>query len=127
MGYYSSVHGDISFSPPLTWADLKDYDPGNALFKFDIERELQEAPEGTLEIKTASRIICAYEDEIKAYTVEQDLTKLLELLPDRTFSGEFRIEGEEAGDIRRVFIDRGKVVEWKAELAWPDGSREPGR
>lgn len=128
MGYRSDMSGEISFSPPASWQELRSFARSDqCLFQFDIDEETVDTPEGELTRKTASRIVPRWESEVKAYTVAEDLNTFIDALPGRTFRGEIRIEGEESGDIRRAFIKDGVVVIWQARLLWPDGTTEDGR
>lgn len=125
MGYYSTFSGAITFDPPVRGEELENApSPPEGLFVLKVDTQEEPHPEGTLIKKFSERIEPRWVDQVKAYSVASDLEAVVKLLPGRTFKGEFRIEGEEVGDVRRVFIDDGKVVEWKAELIWPDGARE---
>lgn len=125
MGYYSHVYGEITFDPPLTHEDVEGLDVGEGIFRFRVFETETTVMGGVLKSKGSCAIETAYEDEIKAYDVEGDLNRLITQLPGRVFRGEFRIEGEEQGDMRRVFIDMDhKVVEWRPTITWPDGEVE---
>lgn len=123
MGYYSHIKGEIQFDPPLNKKDI----PGpQELFAFDTDNESVEVEEGTLIRVSASRIVCRHEDDVRAYDVVAELRALTSSVQGRQWTGEFRIEGEENSDIRRVFVTghadgTTHVVEWRVELLWPDG------
>src|SRR4051812_16240713 len=122
MGYYSTVSGEITFAPPLTWAEIQAAEnPNTSLFALRIDEEQEDTPGGVFVRKTASTIYPRYREEVKAYTVEADLEAVLRVTPGRTFVGEFRVTGAD-GDVQRAFIEDGRVVVWDAVLLWPDGS-----
>jgi hypothetical protein len=100
----------------------------DCLFRFQVFETETPVTGGLLKSKGCCVIEPRWGDEVKAYTVKADLAGLVDFLPGRTFTGEFRIEGEENGDIRRVFVDEsGTVVEWYPTLTWPDGRTEAHR
>jgi hypothetical protein len=134
MGYYSTITGEISFEPPASYGEIRSLSDKDRLFRFVQVAETQETEEGTLTKVSARRIepvldeVEYVDDRIKAYSMESDLTDFRAALPNRRWSGEFRVEGEEAGDVQRLFVDdKGHVVLWKARLLWPDGTSEPAR
>jgi hypothetical protein len=130
MGYYSTVRGEVVFDPPMTYEEVESADDinGNCIFRFRVNETETPVAGGLLKSKSCCVIEPRWEDEVRAYTVKADLARLVSVLPGRTFTGEFRIEGEENGDIRRVFIDKdGQIVEWYPTLTWPDGRIEEHR
>ena len=128
MGYYSTITGEISFEPPASYGEIRSLSDKDRLFRFVQVAETQETEEGTLTKVSARCIEPVDDDRIKAYSMESDLTDFRAALPNRRWSGEFRVEGEEAGDVQRLFVDdKGHVVLWKARLLWPDGTSEPAR
>ena len=127
VGYMSTVRGAIVFDPPMTHEEVESmYDiDEDCLFRFRVFETETPVTGGLLKSKGCCVIEPRWEDEVKAYTVKDDLAGLVDFLPGRTFTGEFRIEGEENGDIRRVFVDEsGTVVEWYPAITWPDGTEE---
>ena len=127
MGYYSYVRGSISFDPPLTHKEIQEIQnmasDSNWVFELDIEIRVRDTEEGELSYSTCNSIQSASEDQIKAYDAVEDLKTLVRRIPSpRTFNGEFRIEGEESGDIWRLRVVNGTVVEERAMVVWPDGT-----
>src|ERR1035437_7331797 len=119
MGYFSYVRGSISFNPPLTHKEIQEITnmaiDTNWLFEFDIEIRAKDTEEGELRYSVCNSIRCKYEDPVKGYTMVDDLKILVRRIPSpRSFTGEFRIEGEESGDIWRLRVvngtDRKSVV-----------------
>lgn len=124
MGYLTRTLGEITFAPPLTHAETTAWIVGrDDLFAFDILTTETETPDGRLTTYTADRIICRYDDRVKAYNARRDLQAICDHVTGRTFSGCILLLGEESGDVRRLVVDsRGEVHEEKALLTWPDGS-----
>lgn len=119
MGYYSTVHGEISYTPGLLEDELQDP---------IIQRYLKYDKDVTLN-NDWHTIECSTDDQFKAYCLEEDLkelvAKLVELNPEITFTGYLEVQGEGRGpgnvDLWRLQVKNGKVVEVKPTLVWPEG------
>lgn len=133
MGYYSTIYGEISFSPPLNHETLKKYEEDQKdewlLFRFEIEEQQIDTPEGRLTKRWAESIVPTSDDSVKAYNVEGDLRTLLNYCtPETVFGGRFQIEGEENDDITRWVIkpkgdDWGSgfvIDELRPKIVWPE-------
>jgi hypothetical protein len=136
MGYYTSIQGQITISPPLTWREIKgspfvvlaaDLLPARDC-KLRVVQEERDTDEGTLISKYADAIVCSYDDQIKAYTIEAHLQELLDLHGEgHTFSGHLDAEGEEAGDLWRLAVRDGRAVRIEPRIVWPDEAEESAR
>lgn len=140
MGYYSTMTGEITFSPPLN-ADrcneanqeqirlLADPDSEETLFRLRPSEDTQACEACGQTIQGAmlyDGIEVRYDDSIKAYTLEEDVDTLNGLLGERSYSGLIEITGE-GGDKHRVLGKEGGLTVWEAEYIWPDGSRDKPR
>lgn len=124
MGYISSIYGNITFTPPLINKELRACpNIGFDVLKFDIDEEQEETSRGLLTMNSSNSIVTKC-DQGKLYCLFEELEHLVSYCPGRTFDGEFIIEGEENTDIRKLFVgDDETVIEWTAQVTWPDGSK----
>ena len=125
MGYYSTMDGDIEFSPPLTHTEAAAYmaaiaDGGWKDVKFVIRTNKSSTPEGELTSQTGNTIVSASDGDCKIYDADTDLAWLLSFIPGRTFSGFLERRGEEQGDQERYSIVDGKVVTRRCRIVWDD-------
>lgn len=118
MGYCSKIRGELKCAVPIK---NKDIPPPEKIFEFVRQENTKETDDGLFTCIFSDQIGVRYQDEIKAYRVVHELEKLINSVPMRDWNGEFRIEGEDKGDIRRIFVKDGVVVEWRVKLMWPDG------
>lgn len=128
MGYYTTVDGEITITPPLTWTELKDspfnpeseaHDPRLDV-KLRIDEEQVDTEEGPLLRRTAGALVPAWEGRAKYYSLVEHTQKLMDALPGRTFSGRLECEGEEPGDLWRIVIRDGRAVKVEPQIVWPD-------
>lgn len=134
MGYNTRFTGELTFSRPLTYAELQEVAPaatsaGAVDFRLRHEEEQVETPEGRLTVIRAEAIEPIPGDEVRAYDAEAQLNALASRLPvDVALAGEIRGEGEAAGDVRRYVAESDhRVLELKPKLVWPDGHEEAPR
>lgn len=133
MGYYTTYTGEITITPPLTWAEIKDspFLPNDAFnirdLKFEVTREDRDTAEGTLIRREAIAVVPLTDDTYKGYDVVEHLQEILDAFPGHEFTGSIRAEGEEAGDIWRLDVVDGRAVKVKPRIVWPDGTEEAGR
>ena len=109
MGYYTTVHNEISFEPALTEAEAEE---------FEAFLEEKDIFEFTLE---DLNILVPYDDSFKAYCFDENLQIAIDKLGDRKFSGYFEGHGEESGDMWRVRVKDGKVEHVAGVVTWPKG------
>jgi hypothetical protein len=130
MGYLSRVSGELIFSPAAVGVEarrLADAIKDNQadIFSVPIHEDLEETVDGILTRQSSDSIIVNYDGAVRAYYVKSELQMIVDALPkDTEFEGEFRVEGERVGDIRRFVVVDGEVREWKATITWPDGQVE---
>jgi hypothetical protein len=133
MGYYSHLSGEVTFTPGFDAKGTK-FDPSNvgdscvaitttgtpdtvAL----VDGKVTVVP-GTL----TSTIASAYEDSIKAYSLEGDFAEAVALAVANgatTFEGAIYVSGEEDDDRWRLRVENGKGIDERPELVWPNGDR----
>lgn len=132
MGYYTSVEGAISITPPLAWNEIKDnpfnpkstqYDDGMDV-KLRITEETVDTDEGQLIRRTAATVIPASSESYKAYYLVEHLQKLIDKHPGHTFTGRLECNGEEAGDLWRCVVRDGRAVKVTPQLVWPEEAGE---
>lgn len=125
MGYNTSVDGEITITPPLTWNEIKDSpflaNPGYKLgVTLKVTEETVDTDEGQLTRKTSSALGPAWEDAFKAYSLVEDVQKAIDAFPGHIFTGRLDCEGEENADLWRVVVRDGRAVKVEPQIVWPD-------
>jgi hypothetical protein len=137
MGYDTRIFGGITITPPLNFAKIKNspfrsVSREDTTLMFDEDSRVEETDEGTLSKTSAVGIKVRYDETGRHYGIDAELTKIVDAYPDHEFEGGFVSVGADPGDIRRVRVERvadpgrgmmRRVIEEKAELRWPDGSK----
>jgi hypothetical protein len=120
MGYNTRVSGEIQITPPITYREMQamglqkadlSYADKNLYYLLRernyadvavrVELQMRDTDEGVLTAVAGIAIVPAWEDEFKAYTIEEDLRALVNALAKaspgivRTFHG--RLDGEGRG------------------------------
>lgn len=122
MGYYTSVHGELTIEPPLAWNEFRDSPfavPRKHEIWLAVEEESKQTTEGVLTVKRATRVV-TWDESFKAYEFDGQLQKLVDAFPGHTFAGLFEGEGEENDDMWRVRVRNGNVERIKPRIVWPD-------
>lgn len=129
MGYTTYARGEIRIDPPLTASEIKGspFMPDvarqrgtNRDVMFQIQMSEIETPEGTLFKRSAVAIVQSWEDEPRNYDIVAHVQELIDLHgTGRTFTGHFDMEGEEPGDIWRLYVRDGKAVRVDPVITWP--------
>jgi hypothetical protein len=128
MGYYSQCRGEITFNPPLTWAEIKDSKFLNPTLFYDIEIEVEEQSRDTEDGVVLSRVgrkLVTPEDDHKFYDIKDRFEEFAEEfdLGNGRASGYIVRVGEESGDVERYSFDQeGLLKSESAHLVWADGS-----
>jgi len=128
MGYYTRVTGEIRIDPPLPWAKIggSKFLPDKAwhaelCVKLRVDVEEVDTDEGTLTRRTATAVEPVTDESFKAYTLTEDLQKLVDWAgSEHRFVGRFSCEGEETGDLWRLHVVDGRAVEVRPTVTWPD-------
>ncbi|WP_431781768.1 DUF6205 family protein [Streptomyces chumphonensis] len=126
MGYYTTVEGEITITPPLTWAELKDSpfgrNPNPALrdVTLVIAEEKVDTDEGPLLRRTGTALVPTYADGYKAYHLVEHVQEAIDAFPGHTFAGRLDCSGADAGDMWRVVVRDGRAVEVRPRIVWPD-------
>lgn len=107
MGYYSSARGEITVTPPFSPEELK----ANI---FNDIWELVPSEDGSS--------LKPYEDDFKAYYIEQHVSTLIDYFPDHSFEGTIEFFGEDNTDIWRLVLSDRKFLKEEAKTVWPDGT-----
>ena len=147
MGYNTRVTGEIQIMPPITYREMQvmglkktDIPYANANLYYllrdrnyadvavRVELQQRDTDEGVLTAVAGVAIVPAWEDEFKAYTIEEDLraivTALNKVSPGvaRTFHGRLDGEGEENTDMWRLKVVNGEVKIFHATIVWDEES-----
>jgi hypothetical protein len=146
MGYYTRVEGEIVITPPLTenemtlvgvhpragWPSdrwIATVRRHNRNEEMDLAVRINVAEHANDErqlVKTITGValVVAWEDEFKAYYLEEDLRSLVNTFPGHEFTGELRMEGEDNLDIWKLQVKDNVVEVIYPRLVWPDGTEE---
>ncbi len=133
MGYYTRVTGRIEIHPPIPWGRVKDSgylagDPygwpkndGSVLLRVDEHH--REVELGYVVEKAAIAIDPSSEDSYRAYSVDTDVQRIVDQYgKGHTFTGYLHGEGEENGDVWRVYVDEYHLVHRvEPAVSWPSG------
>jgi Family of unknown function (DUF6205) len=128
MGYLSSVTGEVTITPPLSAAEVRE-----SPFRPDVEErkdivlrvqeDIVKTNEGTLTRITGTAIVPAWDESYKAYSLEEHLAELIRLHGHgHAFDGVLVVDGSDQGDVWRLVVDDHQVTKETARLSWPDGS-----
>ena len=129
MGYHSHVSGEITITPPISWKELqeKGYNKEGRWtsdwthVRLEVEAETVSTDDGELTRYTAEAIVPSTDDSFKAYGLTKHVQKIVDDFPEHDFTGGyFQVEGEDNVDLWRVYVRRGKTIEVKPEIKWPE-------
>jgi len=128
MGYNTSVTGRIEILPPLSWGQFKDsiFHENSDTWTdvvFDVEEVAFETDEGLMTRIQAIAVIPASEDGYKAYNIQEELQRLVNVFwPRHGFKGRLEGDGQDNGDMWRLYVndETGAVYKVKAKIVWPE-------
>ena len=129
MGYTTHVEGEFQIDPPLTWREIEasPFERVGSVYlargidlELAVEEQEKQIEEGVAFIRSASRLVMPHISEYWAYTLVEQVQKVLDMFPDKTFSGSLFCEGEENTDIWRVEIHDGRAVRVEPKIMWPE-------
>jgi hypothetical protein len=130
MGYITRVTGEFAITPPLTWDEIMgsrfhvvcpdlQYADGIDL-GLRIHEESTETPEGTLIRRTAAALVMPEIDEYRAYTLIEQVQRVVDMFPAHDWTGRLDCEGEDNTDVWRVVIRDGRALKIEPRIVWPD-------
>lgn len=128
MGYTTRVTGEFTITPPLTWPEFSDsqYAPHNIdvpyepSFMLHVDEQTVDTEDGMLTRRTATALVMREIDEYRAYELLEEVQEAIDAFPGHVFAGRLDCEGEETGDLWRVYIRDGKAVRVEPRIVWPD-------
>lgn len=127
MGYLTKVSGQIEISPPITWGELRKSNwPINDRYARNVRLVIEETEvdtdDGTMIRRVATAIAPMILDEpYKAYEIDDHINEIADTFgKGREFSGYLSGEGEEPGDLWRLYIRDGAAVRVTPEIVWPE-------
>ena len=125
MGYYTTVTGHFRIEPPIEGKELHGFDEEDIPFGFkaEIYEDRTEVEDGILLVRKLDWL-GAYDDDFKAYSFEEDLQGLVSRFPGHKWIGCMEGEGEENGDMWRLYIRKDKVIRHAVKNMWPDPPEE---
>lgn len=125
MGYYTTVTGSFEIVPPLKGKEMSGFTEEDIPYGLsgEIIETHKEVDDGTLVIRSLEHIY-ADGDSFKAYTFENDLQAMVSRFPGHKWVGRVQGEGEEQGDMWRLYIRDGKVIRHEVKNMWPEAPPE---
>jgi hypothetical protein len=129
MGYYTNYSDEITIDPPLSWDEILEipeyYDEedmwGEKDVTLDVTEERVNTSEGLLIRRTGNSIVPWQEDSYKGYDMIEHVQYIVDKFGDsHRFKGYISAEGEEAGDIWRLYVIDGEAQAVKAIIVWPE-------
>lgn len=120
MGYVTRVTGEFKIDPPLTTAEIREWDAyDEPEVKLRIEESSVLTEDGELIKRTAAALIPAWDEPYKAYDLEDDVQAFLDAFGRDRLSGYFECNGEEDGDLWRLHVIDGKPARIEPQIVWP--------
>jgi hypothetical protein len=132
MGYISDVSGEIYINEDVKVKHLQNLItsklaktlagkmPLDHCVFVDYEQNFEEVEDFTIVRFTASEIKPT-DSSMKAYGIVAEVQKIVDILGDGyTYSGYIELNGEEPGDLWRIYIRQGKAVEVQPKIVWPE-------
>lgn len=128
MGYDTRVTGEIMFSPPLTWPEIK-ADRFNLKGHYDVMinplGDVRDTDSGQEIVITADRLMPSWEEKGTYHALVEHVQKFIDVYGvGRTFTGHLDCEGEEQPDMWRVVIRDGHAVTVRAAVLWPEDATD---
>ena len=117
MGYGIKIRGRLVFSEPLPWESVEN--SKYAYGRGDLEFINSLVPSGDGIAKFAVGLEDPVGESFSRYHLEEDLQDFVDAHPGIGFNGRLDLEGEEAGDLRRIKVIDGSVVTFEPKLVWP--------
>lgn len=114
MGYNTLLSGGLTFDPPLSVHEFANSpytqfgDAGSWLFK----------------VEEMTKVVPYTDDKTKAYDIETELQAFVDSMPGATFTGFIGGEGEENGDMWRIYVRAGRVDRVTPTITWPSEEGE---
>jgi hypothetical protein len=128
MGYNTRIEGEITISPPLTFAeieasglDIRDPWSSESNVRLRVDSREVKTDRGILTEKTAAALIPAMEDPFKAYRIVEDVQAFAAAFAGtHDLAGYFECVGDDDGDIWRLEVNGGRVRRIRAAILWPE-------
>ena len=128
MGYNTRLEGSIKITPPLSAAELREHpEVSNSDVRsvaVPVVKQRKDTDDGYTVVLEGREIVPTTEEDHKAYGLLDELRQYVTFYPGHTYSGYIYCYGEEQGDIWRVSIKDGKVLEERPKIVWPDGTEQ---
>lgn len=126
MGYLARFSGEITITPPLTWADFTRLQrPGLQDLRIRLHEEVTDTDEGQNRVITGVAVAPGTSEPFAGYDMVAELQSLVDTYGhSHQFSGHIEATGEE-GDRWRLLVRDGHAVQVYPRIVWPD--EEDGR
>lgn len=128
MGYNTRLEGSIKIIPPLSAAELREHpevsNSDSRSVAVPVVKQRKDTDEGYTVVLEGREITPTTDEEHKAYGLIDELCDYANFYPGHEYSGYIYCYGEESGDIWRVSIKDGKVLEERPKIVWPDGTEQ---
>lgn len=123
MGAYDSHHtGEITITPPLTWAQSKSDTLLNLRdLKLHTEEERTETDTGITAVFTGTAIAPAYSYSYNGHHIREELQAVINAFPDHQFAGTITAQPDDPDGLPWRYIIRDRtVIQQNAQHVWVD-------
>jgi hypothetical protein len=124
MGYAARWTGQISITPPLSWAEIRSTrSPGLQDVKLRLDEQVEETPIGQNRIVMADAIVPITGGYYNGYAIEEQIQAVIDAHPSHEFTGIIEARPEDPdGTPWRYAVQGRRVVRQVPRLVWPDDS-----
>lgn len=121
MGYNTRVTGEMRIDPPLTAAEIREWEavPDRDV-KLSIQEETIIVDEGELTKRTAAALVPAWGEPFKAYGIVDHVQAFLTMFGGERLFGYFECSGEDDEDLWRLHVIDGKATKIEPQIVWPN-------
>lgn len=120
MGYESRHHGEITITPPLTWAEIRSArSPGLRDVRLKLRETVTDTDTGQIREVCAVAIQPITEESYNGYEIQAELQAVVDAHPSHEFTGAMYADGPE-GNHWRYRVAGRVVVNEEPRLVWPD-------
>ncbi len=125
MGAYDShFTGQITITPPLTWAEIRSpRQPGLQDVRLLLDETVADTDTGRSTVITATAIAPLEIHYYNGYAIEEEIQAVIDAHPSHEFTGMIEARPQDPdGTPWRYVVQGRRVVRQEPRLVWPDDS-----
>lgn len=129
MGYAAHFTGQISISPPLTWAEIRSArQPGLQDVRLVLDEAVTETDAGRNTVVTATAIAPLEIHYYNGYDIADEIQAVIDAHPSHEFDGAIEATPEDPDGTRwRYVVQSRRVVRQVPRTVWWDADEEASR